>query len=40
MLVPILVGFIGWALEELGVRPLLPRADRAVVTLLLTFGVG
>lgn len=40
VLVPILVGFVGWALEELGVRPLLPRADRAVVTLLLTFGVG
>jgi len=40
VLVPILVGFVGWALEELGIRPLLPRADRAVVTLLLTFGVS
>src|SRR5712672_3373066 len=40
VLVPILVGIVGWALEELGIRPLLPRADRAVVTLLLTFGVS
>jgi branched-chain amino acid transport system permease protein len=40
VLVPILVGFVGWALEELGIRPLLPRADRAIVTLLLTFGVS
>src|SRR5262249_42268230 len=29
-----------WALEELGIRPLLPRSDRAIVTLLLTFGVS
>src|SRR5882757_9839607 len=40
VLVPILVGLVGWVLEELGIRPLLPRADRAVVTLLLTFGVS
>ncbi len=40
VLVPILVGLVGWALEELGIRPLLPRADRPIVTLLLTFGVG
>lgn len=40
VLVPILIGLVGWALEELGIRPLLPRADRATVTLLLTFGVG
>lgn len=40
VLVPILVGLVGWGLEELGIRPLLPRADRAIVTLLLTFGVG
>ena len=40
VLVPILVGIVGWALEELGIRPLLPRADRAIVTLLLTFGVS
>ncbi len=40
VLVPILVGAVGWALEELGIRPLLPRADRAIVTLLLTFGVS
>src|SRR5436190_4983538 len=40
VLVPILLGLVGWALEELGIRPLLPRADRAVVTLLLTFGVS
>src|SRR6516162_1493250 len=38
VLVPILVGLVGWGLEELGIRPLLPRADRAIVTLLLTFG--
>ena len=31
---------VGWALEELGIRPLLPRADRAIVTLLFTFGVS
>src|SRR5215831_13402118 len=37
VLVPILVGL---GLEELGIRPLLPRADRAIVTLLLTFGVS
>jgi branched-chain amino acid transport system permease protein len=40
VLVPALVGIVGWGLEELGIRPLLPRADRAVVTLLLTFGVS
>jgi branched-chain amino acid transport system permease protein len=40
VLVPLLVGLVGWALEELGIRPLLPRADRAIVTLLLTFGVS
>jgi branched-chain amino acid transport system permease protein len=40
LLVPVLVGLVGWALEALGIRPLLPRADRAIVTLLLTFGVS
>ena len=40
VLVPVLVGLVGWALEELGIRPLLPRADRAIVTLLFTFGVS
>src|SRR4029453_9557398 len=40
VLVPVLVGIVGWGLEELGIRPLLPRADRAIVTLLLTFGVS
>jgi branched-chain amino acid transport system permease protein len=40
VMVPILVGIVGWGLEELGIRPLLPRADRAIVTLLLTFGVS
>src|SRR3982074_623391 len=40
LLVPAIAGLAGWALEELGVRPLLPRPDRAVVTLLLTFGVS
>jgi branched-chain amino acid transport system permease protein len=39
-LAPLLVGLVGWALEEVGIRPLLPRADRAIVTLLLTFGVS
>ena len=39
-LVPILIGLLGWVLEETGIRPLLPRADRAIVTLLLTFGVS
>jgi len=38
--VPVIAGLAGWALEELGIRPLLPRGDRAVVTLLLTFGVS
>jgi branched-chain amino acid transport system permease protein len=38
--VPVIAGLVGWALEELGIRPLLPRGDRAVVTLLLTFGVS
>jgi branched-chain amino acid transport system permease protein len=40
VLVPAIAGLAGWTLEELGVRPLLPRRDRAVVTLLLTFGVS
>ena len=40
VLVPVLVGLVGWTMEELGIRPLLPRADRAIVTLLLTFGVS
>jgi branched-chain amino acid transport system permease protein len=40
VLVPLLIGLVGWGLEELGIRPLLPRADRATVTLLLTFGVS
>jgi branched-chain amino acid transport system permease protein len=40
VLVPAIAGLAGWTLEELGVRPLLPRGDRAVVTLLLTFGVS
>jgi branched-chain amino acid transport system permease protein len=40
VLVPVLVGIVGWGLEALGIRPLLPRADRAIVTLLLTFGVS
>lgn len=40
VLVPVLVGLVGWALEELGIRPLLPRTDRAIVTLLFTFGIS
>jgi branched-chain amino acid transport system permease protein len=40
LLVPVLIGLLGWALEVLGLRPLLPRRDRATVTLLLTFGVS
>ena len=40
VLVPVLVGIVGWGLEELGIRPLLPRSDRAIVTLLLTFGAS
>jgi branched-chain amino acid transport system permease protein len=40
VLVPLLVGLVGWGLEELGVRPLLRRPDRAFVTLLLTFGIS
>ena len=40
VLVPAIAGLAGWLLEEIGVRPLLPRGDRAVVTLLLTFGVS
>src|SRR5258708_5306936 len=40
VLVPAIAGLAGWAFEEAGVRPLLPRGDRAVVTLLLTFGVS
>src|SRR5919197_571276 len=39
-LAPVLVAIVGWGLEELGIRPLLPRADRAIVTLLLTFGAS
>src|SRR5262244_1050738 len=34
------LAMIGWGLEELGIRPLLARPDRAVVTLLLTFGIS
>jgi branched-chain amino acid transport system permease protein len=40
ILVPLLVGLAACGLQELGVRPLLPRGDRAFVTLLLTFGVS
>ena len=40
VLVPLLIGLVGWGLEEAGIRPLLARADRAIVTLLLTFGVS
>jgi branched-chain amino acid transport system permease protein len=40
VMIPVLVGIVGWLLEELGIRPLLPRPDRAIVTLLLTFGVS
>ena len=40
VLAPVLIGLVGWGLEEAGIRPLLPRADRATVTLLLTFGVS
>src|SRR6195256_4248536 len=40
ILVPLLVGLAACGLQELGVRPLLPRPDRAFVTLLLTFGVS
>src|SRR3979411_1516185 len=40
VLVPAIAGLAGWALEELGVRPLLPRPDRAVGTLLLTLRVA
>src|SRR5437763_9413424 len=40
VLVPILIGVVGWVLEETGIRPLLLRADRGIVTLLLTFGVS
>ena len=40
VLVPLLIGLVGWGIEEAGIRPLLPRADRAIVTLLLTFGVS
>jgi branched-chain amino acid transport system permease protein len=40
LLVPAIAGIAGLTLEELGVRPLLRRPDRAVVTLLLTFGVS
>jgi branched-chain amino acid transport system permease protein len=38
--VPIVVGLVGWGLEEFGVRPLMARPDRAIVTLLFTFGVS
>src|SRR5437868_2534666 len=40
VLVPFLIGLVGWGLEEAGIRPLLARPDRAIVTLLLTFGVS
>jgi branched-chain amino acid transport system permease protein len=40
ILVPLIVGLLGWCLEEVGIRPLLARPDRAIVTLLLTFGVS
>src|SRR5690606_19455254 len=40
VLVPLLVGLAGWALEALGIRPLMQRPDHAIVTLLLTFGVS
>src|SRR5215813_12607531 len=40
VLVPLAVGLVGWGLEASGIRPLLPRRDRAIVTLLLTFGVS
>jgi branched-chain amino acid transport system permease protein len=40
VLVPVIIGLLGWGLEVLGLRPLLPRRDRAMVTLLLTFGVS
>lgn len=40
VLVPLLIGVLGWGLEEIGIRPLMQRRDRAVVTLLLTFGVS
>jgi len=40
VLVLLLIGLVGWGLEEAGIRPLLPRVDRAIVTLLLTFGVS
>jgi branched-chain amino acid transport system permease protein len=40
LLVPLVVGLVGWGLEEFGIRPLLTRPDRATVTLLLTFGVS
>src|SRR5258708_37582692 len=40
VLVPILIGLVGWALEELGIRPRLPRAVRAVGTLPWTFAVA
>ncbi|MBC7940835.1 MAG: hypothetical protein H7Z19_13915, partial [Chitinophagaceae bacterium] len=37
---PLLVGTLGLLIERLGVRPLMRRKDRAVLTLLLTFGLG
>jgi branched-chain amino acid transport system permease protein len=40
VLVPVLVGFLGWGLELFGLRPLFQRRDRAMVTLLFTFGVS
>jgi len=40
ILVPLLIGVLGWGLEEVGIRPLMQRPDRAIVTLLLTFGVS
>lgn len=40
LLVPCLVGLAGWALERFGIRLLHERRDRAVLSLLLTFGVS
>lgn len=37
---PVLVGVLGLAIERVGIRPLLGRRDHAVLTLLLTFGLG
>src|ERR1700730_18856830 len=40
LLVPAIAGLARWAPEGFGLRPLPPRPRRAVVTLLLTFGVS